>query len=92
MPVPKKRQSKSRKNTRKFKWKQEPSKQTNKAISEGKMFLKQFLTENENKSEFLIEKKTEDNEKKTEDNENKTSENENKTEDNENKTENNEKN
>jgi len=74
MPVPKKRQSKSRKNTRKFKWKQEPSKQTNKAISEGKIFLKQFLTEN--KSELLIEKKTEDNEKKTEDNEKKTEDNE----------------
>ena len=74
MPVPKKRQSKSRKNTRKFKWKQEPSKQTNKAISEGKIFLKQFLTEN--KSELLIEKKTSDNEKKTENNEKKTEDNE----------------
>ena len=45
MPVPKKRQSKSRKNSRKFKWKQEASKQTNKALSKAKVILKQFSTE-----------------------------------------------
>ena len=44
MPVPKKRQSKSRKNSRKFKWKQEASKQTNKALSKAKIVLKQLKT------------------------------------------------
>ncbi len=53
MPVPKKRQSKSRKNTRKFQWKQKASKQANKSFSKAKVVLKQFFTEN----------KTEDNEK-----------------------------
>ena len=53
MPVPKKRQSKARKNSRKFKWKQEASKQTNKALSKAKLFLKQFI----------IKDKTENNEK-----------------------------
>lgn len=48
MPVPKKRQSKSRKNTRKFQWKQEASKQTNKALSKAKVVLKRLLTENKN--------------------------------------------
>ena len=56
MPVPKKRQSKSRKNTRKFNWKQEASKETNKALSKAKLVLKQLRIP-------FTENKTEDNEK-----------------------------
>ena len=85
MPVPKKRQSKSRKNTRKFTWKQDPSKQTNKALSKGRGFFSKnrgFFKKKVTKKKTLKNKK----QNKTEENkkQNKTSDNgkQNKTEEN----------
>ena len=51
MPVPKKRQSKSQKNSRRFTWKQKASKQSSKALSKAKLVIKKLL----------IKKKTLDN-------------------------------
>ena len=42
MPVPKKRQSKSQKNSKKFTWKKKASKQTNKALSKEKLVIKKL--------------------------------------------------
>ena len=43
MPVPKKRQSKSRKNSRKFTWKQKASKQCKKAFSKANLVIRKKL-------------------------------------------------
>lgn len=39
MPVPKKRQSKSQKNSRRFNWKEKASKQSSKALSKAKLII-----------------------------------------------------
>ena len=39
MPVPKKRQSKSKKNSRRFTWKQKASKQISKALSKANLVI-----------------------------------------------------
>ena len=58
MPVPKKRQSKSQKNSRKFTWKKKASKQSSKAISKAKLVIRKLLTkrkinDNDNKTNMF---------------------------------------